>query len=231
MYFGVIVFPGSNCDHDAHYALSVNVGAKVDLIWHKERSFERNYDCIVLPGGFSYGDYLRCGAIARFSPIMDEVIRFAKNGGYVIGICNGFQILTECNLLPGVLLKNTSLSFICKDVFLKPTANTPFTQNLTGNDVLRIPIAHGEGNYFADDDTIKELEDNEQIVFKYCDEYGVISEIANPNGSINNIAGIVNKQKNILGMMPHPERYSDKALGCDDGLKIFNSFINYLQIS
>ncbi len=230
MYFGIVVFPGSNCDHDAYYALSVNAGISVDLIWHKEHTFSRTYDCIVLPGGFSYGDYLRCGAIARFSPIMDEVIRFAKNGGYVIGICNGFQILTECNLLPGVLLKNTSLSFICKDVFLKPTAISPFTQSLTYDDILRIPIAHGEGNYFADDDTIKELEDNEQIVFKYCDNAGNVTELANPNGSIKNIAGIVNKKRNVLGMMPHPERYSDKILGCDDGLKIFNSFINYLRL-
>ncbi len=227
MKFGVVVFPGSNCDHDAFYALSLCKEASVQYIWHKETQLPNGIDCIILPGGFSYGDYLRCGAIARFSSIMDEVIRFANYGGYVIGICNGFQILTECQLLPGVLLKNKSLSFICKDVYIKVVSNSPFTYNLAKNEILKIPIAHFEGNYFANDDTIKELEDNHQIVFRYCNKNGEISDAANPNGSINNIAGIMNRSGNILGLMPHPERYSDKILGYNDGLKLFHSLINY----
>ena len=228
MKYGVIVFPGSNCDRDALFAGSLN--GKAEFIWHKESSIPSDIDCIIIPGGFSFGDYLRCGAIARFSNIMNEVINFANKGKLVIGICNGFQILTETGLLPGALLRNQSLSFICKDVFLKTTNNsTPFTKNLQMDEVLRIPIAHGEGNFYIDQDGLKEIQDNNQIVFQYCDINGSVTDEANPNGSMNNIAGIVNKQGNVLGMMPHPERYSDKLLGFDDGLKIFksiNEFIN-----
>jgi phosphoribosylformylglycinamidine synthase len=179
-----------------------------------------------LPGGYSYGDYLRCGAIARCSPIKTEVINFAKSGKYVIGICNGFQILTESGLLPGTLLRNNNLKFICKDVFLKVENNkTPFTSTIKNGDLLRIPIAHGDGNYFADSDVIDELESSNRIVFRYANESGEIVMNSNPNGSINNIAGIISKEGNVLGMMPHPERYSDSILGCNDGLAIFNSIV------
>jgi phosphoribosylformylglycinamidine synthase len=187
-------------------------------------------DCVILPGGFSYGDYLRCGAIAQFSPIMKEVVNFANKGGHVIGICNGFQILTESGLLPGTLLRNKSLTFLCKDVNLKVLNNSvAFTSKIELNDMLTIPIAHGEGNYFADEDTIKELEDNNRVVFKYCDANGVINTESNPNGSLNNIAGIVNKNGNVLGMMPHPERYCDSILGRDDGLKVFKSINSFFD--
>ncbi len=227
MKFGIVVFPGSNCDHDAYYAIKHNLGYEVQFLWHKDTSIPADIRCIVLPGGFSYGDYLRTGAIARFSPIMKEIIRFAQNGGLIIGICNGFQILTESGLLPGALLKNTSLRFICKDVFLKTiNTNTPFTSLIKKDSILKIPIAHFEGNYYADNDTIKELEDNGQIVFQYCESNGVVSEQANPNGSLKNIAGIVNKKKNVLGMMPHPERYCDATLGGTDGTLIFQSIAN-----
>lgn len=230
MKFGVITFPGSNCDHDALYATGSCLGEEVVNLWHKDTQIPKDVDCIVLPGGFSYGDYLRCGAIARFSPIMNEVINFANRGGLVIGICNGFQILTEAHLLPGVLLRNTNMKFICKDVYLRvDNYNTPFTNSIKQGEVLRIPIAHGEGNYFADPDTIKRLEDNNQVVFRYANERGEVTQDANPNGSINNIAGIINERGNVLGMMPHPERYSDKILGCDDGLKIFQSILNYIN--
>jgi phosphoribosylformylglycinamidine synthase subunit PurQ / glutaminase len=224
MKYGIIVFPGSNCDHDAYIASGEISGTEAVYLWHKDTSIPNDIDCIILPGGFSYGDYLRCGAIARFSPIMKEVVNYANKGGLVLGICNGFQILMEVGLLPGALLKNKSLSFICKDVNLKIMNNdTPFTSELKIGDIITIPIAHGEGNYFARTETIKELEDNNLIVFKYCDKNGEITEEANPNGSINNIAGITNKNHNILGMMPHPERYCDKILGRNDGLKIFKS--------
>lgn len=230
MKYGIVVFPGSNCDHDAYYATSVNSGAEAVYLWHKETSIPSDIDCIILPGGFSYGDYLRCGAISRFSPIMQEVIRFADKGGQIIGICNGFQVLTEANLLPGALLRNTSLTFKCMDVHIKVLNNSlAFTSQIEKDKILRIPIAHGEGNYFAKPDIIKKLEDNNQIVFKYCNENGEITDEANPNGSINNIAGIVNEQGNVLGMMPHPERYSDKILGNDDGLTIFNSINSFFD--
>lgn len=226
MKFGIVVFPGSNCDHDAYYAITENAGSQAQWLWHKDTYIPNDIDCVVLPGGFSYGDYLRCGAIARFSPLMNEVIRFGKSGGYIIGICNGFQILTEAGLLPGALLRNRSLHFICKDVYLKTMNNSSiFTSELKENSFLRIPIAHGEGNYFAEEDTIKELEDSNRIAFKYCDKDGNVDKKANPNGSLNNIAGILSEQKNILGMMPHPERYSDKELGCSDGLEIFKSIL------
>lgn len=226
MKFGIVVFPGSNCDHDAFSAVKLIDGVKAEYIWHKDTKIPEGTECIILPGGFSYGDYLRCGAIARFSPLMNEVIKFANNGGLVIGICNGFQILIEAQLLPGALLRNKNLNFICKDVFIKPMNKTsPFTSEIDDNMILRIPIAHGEGNYFAETDQIKKLEDENRIAFKYCNERGIINDDSNPNGSVQNIAGILNKNKNVLGMMPHPERYSDKILGYDDGIIIFKSII------
>jgi len=219
--FGVVVFPGSNCDHDAYYSLKKVLGFDVVFLWHKDTSLE-NCDVIILPGGFSYGDYLRTGAIARFSPIMKPVINFADKGGFVMGICNGFQILLEAGLLPGVLLKNKSLQFVCKDVYLSvENRDTVFTKGITSKDKLKFPVAHGEGNYFADDDTLKELTDNNQIVFKYAPLNG--NTDFNPNGSVLDIAGIVNKQKNVLGLMPHPERSCDPILGKTDGSLVFNS--------
>ena len=219
--FGVVVFPGSNCDHDAYYSLKKVLGFDVVFLWHKDTSLE-NCDVIILPGGFSYGDYLRTGAIARFSPIMKPVIDFANKGGYVMGICNGFQILLEAGLLPGVLLKNKSLQFVCKDVYLSvENRDTVFTRGITSKDKLIFPVAHGEGNYFADDDTLKELTDNNQIVFKYASLNGDTG--FNPNGSVMDIAGIVNKRKNVLGLMPHPERSCDPILGKTDGSLVFNS--------
>ncbi|MBI3259590.1 MAG: phosphoribosylformylglycinamidine synthase subunit PurQ [Ignavibacteriae bacterium] len=222
MKYGIVRFPGSNCDHDAFTAASQS-GSAVYL-WHKDTQIPKGIDCIILPGGFSYGDYLRCGAIARFSPIMKEVVTFARNGGLVIGICNGFQILTEAGLLPGVLLQNSGLNFVCRDVFLSvANASTPFTSSYTQNQIIRIPVAHGDGNYYADADTISKLETNNQVVFRYCNADGQLTGEANPNGSINNIAGIINKGGNVLGMMPHPERYADSLLGCADGRGVFQS--------
>ncbi len=224
--FGVVVFPGSNCDHDAYYALKKILHSDVTFLWHKENDLQ-NSNIIILPGGFSYGDYLRCGAIARFSPIMNSVIDFANKGGLVIGICNGFQILLEAGLLPGVLLKNKSLQFICKDVYLSvENRDTIFTRDIEAGRILKLPIAHGEGNYFADKETLKSLTDNNQIVFKYSSADGEISGKYNPNGSSLNIAGIINKKGNVLGMMPHPERVADPVLGNVDGSIILNSIIN-----
>ena len=224
MNYGVVQFPGSNCDHDALFASALSTGSQSQLLWHKDTSIPAGIDCIIVPGGFSYGDYLRCGAIARFSPIMREVVTFANRGGLVMGICNGFQILTEAGLLPGVLLRNSSLNFVCKDVYLSVVnTSTPFTSTLTPQSVIRIPVAHGEGNYYATDDTIQELESNNRVIFRYSDPEGRITEASNPNGSINNIAGIINARGNVLGMMPHPERYSDALLGCNDGHAIFES--------
>ena len=226
MKFGVVVFPGSNCDHDAYYALKKILHSDVTFLWHKENDLQ-NSNIIILPGGFSYGDYLRCGAIARFSPIMNSVIDFANKGGLVIGICNGFQILLEAGLLPGVLLKNKSLQFICKDVYLSvENRDTIFTRDIEAGRILKLPIAHGEGNYFADKETLKSLTDNNQIVFKYSSADGEISGKYNPNGSSLNIAGIINKKGNVLGMMPHPERVADPVLGNVDGSIILNSIIN-----
>lgn len=223
--FGVVVFPGSNCDHDAYYAVKKVLGNEAEFLWHKDKDLQKS-DVIILPGGFSYGDYLRTGSIARFSPIMDEVIKFANNGGIVIGICNGFQILLEAGLLPGVMIQNKSLKFICKDITLKvENKNTIFTNTIDKN-LLTIPVAHGDGNYFADEETLKELEDNDQIVFRYSSSDGKISERFNPNGSVSNIAGIVNKENTILGMMPHPERCCDPVLGKTDGASIFKSVVN-----
>lgn len=227
--FAVIVFPGSNCDHDAYHALKHMLHADVDFVWHKETSLG-NADVVVVPGGFSYGDYLRSGAIARFSPIMQEVIRFADKGGLVIGICNGFQILLESGLLPGAMLHNQQLRFACLQVFLKTEqADTPFTNRVPTDRPLTIPIAHGEGNYTAPDDMLKEIEQNNQVVFRYCDAAGNVTPESNPNGSLNNIAGICNKNRNVLGMMPHPERACEPELGSDDGKFIFESILNSLE--
>jgi phosphoribosylformylglycinamidine synthase len=224
--FGVVVFPGSNCDHDTYYVLRKLLDLDVIFLWHKQATLE-DCDVIILPGGFSYGDYLRTGAIARFSPIMNEVIRFANKGGYVFGICNGFQVLLEAGLLPGVMIKNESLNFVCKDIYLKiENKETVYTKGINGKNSLKIPVAHGEGNYFTDENTLKELEDNNQIVFKYCTSDGSITNESNPNGSIMNIAGIINKNGNVMGMMPHPERSSDSVLGKTDGSLIFKSLVN-----
>jgi phosphoribosylformylglycinamidine synthase len=213
MKFGVVVFPGSNCDRDMQDALAQDLGKEVIMLWHKDKdlSMFTTDDCIVLPGGFSYGDYLRCGAIARFSPMMQSVIDFANRGGKVLGVCNGFQILCESGLLPGVLLQNSNQQFICKNVFIKNPA--------TG--ALKIPIAHGEGRYFADNKTLDALEANGQVIFTYCDENGNETEGSNPNGATKNIAGISNAAKNVFGMMPHPERATSSILGNIDGKKVF----------
>ena len=224
--FGIVVFPGSNCDHDAYYALGKLLGYKTNFLWHKEGDLKES-DVIVLPGGFSYGDYLRTGSIARFSPIMNEVINFAKKGGTVIGICNGFQILLEAGLLPGIMLKNISLNFVCKDVYLSvENRETNFTKGIETESALKVPVAHGEGNYFADKETLKELVYNNQVVFKYSSKDGKVSEDYNPNGSAMNIAGIINKEGNVLGMMPHPERSSDPVLKKTDGSLIFKAIAN-----
>ncbi len=224
--FGIVVFPGSNCDHDTYYVLKKILDFDVIFLWHKQATLE-NCDVIILPGGFSYGDYLRTGAIAKFSPIMNEVVKFANNGGYVLGICNGFQILLEASLLPGVMVRNESLNFVCKDVHLKiENKDTVFTKGINEKSYLKIPIAHGDGNYFADEETLKEIEDNNQIVFKYCSSDGSIINESNPNGSVMNIAGIMNKQGNVMGMMPHPERSSDSVLGKTDGSLIFRAMVN-----
>ncbi|MBM2845117.1 MAG: Phosphoribosylformylglycinamidine synthase subunit PurQ [Bacteroidetes bacterium] len=223
--FGVVVFPGSNCDHDAYYVCKKILHQEAEFLWHKEADLKGS-DVIILPGGFSYGDYLRCGAIARFSPVMKEVVRFAEKGGVVLGICNGFQILLEASMLPGVLLRNSSLRFICKYVHLRvENATTLFTGACEQGEVLAIPIAHGEGNYFTDDETLKRLEGDGRVVFRYCAPDGAITDAANPNGSLANIAGIINDAGNVLGLMPHPERASDPVLGHTDGQKIFQSII------
>ena len=227
--FGVVVFPGSNCDHDAYHVLKHTLGQDVVFLWHKESDLQ-NVDCVILPGGFSYGDYLRTGAIARFSPIMKAVIEFANSGGYVMGICNGFQILCECGLLPGVLLRNASLRFVCKNVHLRVTnSNTSFTSTYAPDTLISMPVAHGDGNYYVDDETLSRLQANDQILFQYCDARGVVYDESNPNGSLQNIAGIVNATGNVLGMMPHPERAAEALLGSVDGLEIFKSLV--FQIS
>ncbi|MCF8242404.1 MAG: phosphoribosylformylglycinamidine synthase subunit PurQ [Melioribacteraceae bacterium] len=222
--FGVVVFPGSNCDHDAYYAVKKVLGYDAEFLWHKDNDL-MDSDIIILPGGFSYGDYLRTGSIARFSPIMNSVIDFANKGGTVIGICNGFQILLEAGLLPGVMLKNESLKFVCKDVYLKVNNKDSLFTNKIEKDLLEVPIAHGEGNYFADEDTLKMLEDNNQIAFKYSSINGDTDITINPNGSRQNIAGILNKNGNVLGMMPHPERACDPVLGKTDGELIIKSIV------
>lgn len=227
--FGVVVFPGSNCDHDAYYSLRKVLNYDVEFLWHKDTDLKQS-SVILLPGGFAYGDYLRTGAIARFSPIMNSVISFANKGGIVIGICNGFQILLEAGLLPGVMIRNNSLKFACKDVYLKTeNRETIFSAEISETTkALKIPIAHGEGNYFADADLLNELETYRQILFRYSDEDGNVSDENNPNGSQLNIAGIVNKNGNVMGMMPHPERACDPTLGRTDGQQIFKSIANYI---
>jgi len=216
MKFGVVVFPGSNCDHDAWYAVTANLGQKADFIWHDSTDLKGS-DAIILPGGFSYGDYLRCGAISRFSPVMGAVKKFAADGGFVAGFCNGFQILTEAGLLPGALIRNENLHFICKNVELRTeTSDSPFTNQMSKGQVLRVPIAHGEGRYTADERTLDELEAEDRIAFRYVD---------NPNGSMRSIAGVLSAGRNVLGMMPHPERASDPLMPGTDGLALFHSLV------
>ena len=227
MKFGVVTFPGSNCDQDMIYILKDVLNQEVVPLWHKERDLQ-GVDMVVLPGGFSFGDYLRSGAIAKFSPIMNEVVAHARKGGYILGICNGFQILTETGLLDGALLHNNNQKFICKNVFLNPVSTTAaISKGLDHDKAYSIPIAHGEGRYYAADDTIAKLKENDQILFKYCDEKGAQGDASNPNGSVLNIAGITNKTKNIFGMMPHPERSSDPILHNRDGASLFESLLKY----
>ena len=228
MKFGVVVFPGSNCDHDAYYALGQVLHQPVEFLWHQSEQVS-GFDAIILPGGFSYGDYLRTGAIARFSPVMRAVEKFARAGGLVLGICNGFQILCEAGLLPGVLQRNAGLRFACRQVHIRvETADTPFTGAASPGQVLKIPIAHGEGNYFCDVATLAELESNHRIVFQYTTPDGREEAAANPNGSLANIAGICNRERNVLGLMPHPERAVESALDSADGLIIFRSMVEAL---
>ena len=229
MNFGVVIFPGSNCDKDIISCIERTVNQKVIELWHKDTDLQ-NCDVIFLPGGFSFGDYLRSGAIAKFSPIMEKVIDFGRNGGYIIGICNGFQILTESGLLPGALLHNTSNKFICKNVFLKINNTNTLVTNSYEKNVIKVPIAHGEGRFFADENTMNNLIQNDQIIFKYCDSNGEVLESSNPNGSLENIAGICNKEKNIFGMMPHPERAADVLLSNTDGVALFKSIMNYINL-
>lgn len=225
MKFGVVIFPGSNCDEDIIHVLQNVMGQQVVRLWHKDHDLQ-GADFIVLPGGFSFGDYLRSGAIARFSPIMQEVIQFAAKGGRVLGICNGFQILAEAGLLPGALLHNKNRKFICRNTFLKrQTQNSLVTRGIEPERALKIPIAHGEGNYFADADVLKQINDNDQVLFRYCDEAGNITDEANPNGSLENIAGVTNKERNVFGFMPHPERAAEALVGNQDGLAIFESIV------
>lgn len=229
MKFGVVVFPGSNCDQDMYYVLSDLLKQDTVMLWHKEKDL-KGCDFIVLPGGFSYGDYLRSGAIARFSPIMDEIVSFANNGGYLFGVCNGFQILCEAGLLPGALLHNSHYKFTCKNVFIKPEHNQSLlTSGLKQGAALKIPIAHGEGRYYADEKTLQQLNANKQILFRYCDAQGSVHMEANPNGATDNIAGICNATQNVFGMMPHPERAADAELGNTDGKLIFNSLLSLVN--
>ena len=223
MKFGVIVFPGSNCDHDAYHVISKHVGQPVDFIWHRETDLS-TYDAVIIPGGFSYGDYLRVGALASFSPVMASVKEFAGRGGFVLGICNGFQILCESGLLPGALIRNRELHFICQHVNVRvETTETPFTHELRGGLVLSLPVAHAEGNYVCDDETYEELIREDRVVFRYCDPAGESGELANINGSRDHIAGICSRERNVLGMMPHPERACEDLLGSSDGSGVFRS--------
>jgi len=228
MTFAVLQFPASNCDQDAIHALRDVLGHSARLVWHKEQSLG-DPDAVVVPGGFSYGDYLRCGAIARFSPVMQAVQQFAANGGLVLGICNGFQVLCEAGLLPGALIRNRSLQFRCEHVYLKTLTNdSPFTNRIPPEKLLRIPIAHGEGCYFADEEILDRLKANNQVLWQYCNAQGEVTEAANPNGSLGNIAGICNERRNVAGLMPHPERACETILGSTDGCLIFQSLIHAL---
>jgi len=227
--FGVIVFPGSNCDRDCYYVLKDLLQVKVDYIWHQEEK-PKGFDCLILPGGFSYGDYLRCGAIARFSPVIEFVQDFAGGGGLVLGICNGFQILLECGLLPGAMLRNQGLKFICQFVYVRVDNNQiPFTGAARVGQVLKLPVKHNEGNYYVEEETLKKMKRRGQIVLRYSTKEGVIAREANPNGALDNIAGICNERKNIFGLMPHPENSSEPILGSQDGLLIFKSILQYLE--
>jgi len=229
MKFGVVIFPGSNCDHDVLYVLNEILEQEVIELWHKERDLKR-CDALILPGGFSYGDYLRAGAIARYSPIMEKIVEFASRGGFVLGICNGFQILCEAGLLPGVLLYNNHQKFVCKNIHILPDSNaTPLTAILDKNKPLKIPVAHKEGRYYAPNEDLIAMRQNHQILFRYCDRNGEISEEVNPNGSLENIAGVCNTGKNVFGMMPHPERAADDELGNTDGRIIFESLIRAVK--
>lgn len=229
--FGVIVFPGSNCDHDAYHAMKHVMNCDVKFLWHKDTDLS-GVDFLIVPGGFSYGDYLRSGAIARFSPIMQEVTKFANNGGPVMGICNGFQILLEAHLIPGAMMHNQHLRHVCKDIYMRcETSDSLFTGSLTKGQVFRVPVSHGEGNYHISDDGLKALQDKDQILFRYCNEEGNLSEESNFNGSINHIAGITNDGRNVLGLMPHPERAMESILGSEDGKPIFESILNSLSVA
>ncbi len=229
MKFKIVVFPGSNCDHDCYHVLKHVMGYETEFLWHKDDTIG-DCDCVVLPGGFSYGDYLRSGAIARFSPIMKDIVRFANDGGLVLGICNGFQILQESKLLPGVLRKNDSLHFICKDVFLRvENTETPFSRQYSKGDVVRIPIAHMDGNYYVLEEILEEMEQNKQIVFRYSTKDGKVIDKANPNGSLKNIAGVCSKERNVLGLMPHPERCAEEIMGNTDGYYLFKSIVSWLE--
>ena len=226
MKFGVVVFPGSNCDHDTLFAIQNAIGQEAEFLWHSDASL-RNCDAVVLPGGFSYGDYLRTGAIAKFSPIMGAVKRFADDGGIVLGICNGFQILQEAGLLPGSMLRNRMLKFICRQINIRTEAvDTVFTNAGRPDQVLSLPIAHNEGNFYADDATLRELNEHRQVLFRFCDEEGRVTDAANVNGSLENIAGVCNRPRNVMGLMPHPERACEGALGSRDGRLIFESIVN-----
>ena len=225
MKFGVLVFPGSNCDHDAYHVLREIADQPVTYLWHESEDLEQ-CDAILVPGGFAYGDYLRTGAIARFSPVMQSVKKFAAAGGLVLGICNGFQILCESGMLPGALLRNAGLRYICKQVYVRTeTTRSPFTQALTPGQVLKIPIGHMEGNYFCEPSTLAELERSDRIAFRYCTQSGEVTSVANPNGSISCIAGVFSESHNVLGMMPHPDRSSETILGSSDGLLLFASLV------
>ena len=229
MRFAVLQFPASNCDQDAIHALRDVLGHSAHYVWHKEQSLG-GADAVVVPGGFSYGDYLRCGAIARFSPVMQAVQQFAANGGLVLGICNGFQVLCEAGLLPGALIRNRSLQFRCEHVHLKTlTTDSPFTNQIPAGKLLRIPIAHGEGCYFADEETLSQLKANDRILWQYCNAQGEVTDAANPNGSLQNIAGICNEKRNVAGLMPHPERACEAILGSADGCLVFQSLIHALE--
>jgi phosphoribosylformylglycinamidine synthase I len=226
--FGVVVFPGSNCDHDAYHVISKHVGQPVDFIWHRDTDLS-SYDAVIIPGGFSYGDYLRAGALARFSPVMNSLKEFAASGGFVLGICNGFQILCEAGLLPGALIRNRDLHFVCQHVNVRvESADSPFTNQLKKGQVLNIPVAHAEGNYVCDDATLDELRREDRIIFRYSDENGAITPESNPNGARDNIAGICNRERNVMGLMPHPERACEDLLGSTDGRDIFRSLAGTL---
>jgi len=228
MKFAVIVFPGSNCDQDAYYAVTHVLGQQAEMVWHKDASL-KGADVVILPGGFAHGDYLRTGAMARFSPIMNAVRSFAESGGPTLGICNGFQVLLEAGLLPGAMLRNRGLKFRCEHVHIRVEhTDTPFTLRCAPGQLLRIPIAHGEGNYYADPQTIASLEKNRQVIFRYTDAGGVVCDEANPNGSVASIAGICNERRNIVGLMPHPERACELSLGSTDGLVILESVVSAL---